>query len=203
MARGGEPGLYLALKRIDIHATQRSPDDFEKVVHRKLRNSRAITGQDGLKRRNIRELWICLDHGRDAVKAIHDLRVDRMLDPQGAVLIERRDSFLGPHIALAGFVGGFLNELQNRLPGRTIAPGRQDVVCAERELRRHTRKQRQTKHCRTTVDERHELTPRLVLRFSLTVPAGPAMRPAPRGPAFVLRSCRVQSIRSERSREWM
>ena len=51
--------------------------------------------QDGVERRDVRQFGLRLDQGRNLLQAIHHLGIDRMLDPQRAVLIKRGNALLG------------------------------------------------------------------------------------------------------------
>jgi hypothetical protein len=50
-----------------------------------------------------------------------------MLDPQGAILVERGDALGSRHKLWAALVGSFLHEGRDGLLGRTIVPGGQWV----------------------------------------------------------------------------
>ena len=51
--------------------------------------------QHGAEWRDLRQFGLRLDQRRHALQAIHHLRIDRMLDPERAVLIKRGDALLG------------------------------------------------------------------------------------------------------------
>ena len=68
-----------------------------KLLQRQLRDRLAIAGQHGPERLDLGELGLCLHDRRHAIKAIDELRVDRMLDPQRAVLVEGRDALRERH----------------------------------------------------------------------------------------------------------
>ena len=65
---------------------------------------------------------------RHPVEREHDLRVERMRDPERAVLVEGRDAVLGRHEVGAALGGHRIDELDDRLLGRPVVPGRQRVV---------------------------------------------------------------------------
>src|SRR5205823_9765621 len=60
-------------------------------------------------------------------QAIHHLRIHRMLDPQRAVLIKRGNALLGRYELRAALSCSRLNEFDNGLLGRAIAPRSQRV----------------------------------------------------------------------------
>ena len=68
------------------------------------------------------------------VEREHRLRVERMLDPERAVLIEGGDAILGRHEARAASSWSRLHEGEDRLLGRAVVPGRQRII---RRLRRN------------------------------------------------------------------
>ena len=82
----------------------------------------------GLERLDLRQFRLRLDQRRDALQAIHHLRIHRMLDPQRAVLIERGDALLGRHELRAGLLGRGLDEFHDGLLGRAVVPRSQRSV---------------------------------------------------------------------------
>jgi len=64
---------------------------------------------------------------RDAVEAVDDLRVDRMLDPQRAVLIEGRDTSFRRDEVRTRLVGRRAHEVHNALLCRAVVPRRQRI----------------------------------------------------------------------------
>src|SRR5262249_23689554 len=65
---------------------------------------------------------------RDPLEAVDDLRVNRVLDPQRAVLVERRDALLRRHEFRVGAIGRGLNEMQDRLLRCPVIPRWQRIV---------------------------------------------------------------------------
>ena len=53
-----------------------------------------VAGEDGLERLDVFEFRLLPGEHANPVKAIHHLRIQRMLDPERAVLIEGGDAFL-------------------------------------------------------------------------------------------------------------
>ena len=66
-----------------------------------LRDLLEVAGKHGLERLDFCERGFLLDHDRHAIEAIDELRINRMLDPQRAVLVEGRDALLRRYEVLA------------------------------------------------------------------------------------------------------
>ena len=47
-----------------------------------------------------------------------------MLDPQGAILVERGDALHGRHEPRTGLVGGLVDEVHDGMLGGAVVPGR-------------------------------------------------------------------------------
>ena len=60
----------------------------------------------------------------------HELVVDRLLDPQRAVIVERGDALGRRHVIGPALLGHPRDEIDDRLLGRPVVPGRQRIVCA-------------------------------------------------------------------------
>src|SRR5262249_53050862 len=88
----GQPLFHLALKVFHRHAGQRRHQDFLKLMQRQLCDGLAVAREDRFERLDVLEFRIFLDNGWNTIEAIDDLRIDRMLDPERAVLIESRDA---------------------------------------------------------------------------------------------------------------
>ena len=123
----GDPVLDDLLERVDRHAGVRHGEDLLQVRHRQLRDGRAVPGQHGPEGLDVLQPRVLLRHHPDLVKREHDLGVHRLLDPGGAVLVERGDACLGRHEFRVRLVGGHLHELEDRLLGRPVVPRRQGV----------------------------------------------------------------------------
>src|SRR5262249_14382073 len=78
----GQPLLHLAFKVVHRHSGQRRREDFLKLRERQLRDGLAVAREDRLERLDVLELRILLDNGGNAIEAIDDLRIDRVLDPE-------------------------------------------------------------------------------------------------------------------------
>ena len=122
-----EPGRDFAAEGLDIHAGQRRADDLEEVVHREFGDGLAVAGEHGPERLDLGELRLRLHNSGHAIEAIDDLRVDRMLDPQRAVLVEGRDALFRRHEFRARRIGRLLHEAEDRLPRGPVVPGGQGV----------------------------------------------------------------------------
>jgi len=90
-----EPFLYFGRKLHGRHAGQRRRENFLKIWHRQLGHRLAISGKHGFERFDILEFWLLCHHCRNAIEAEDHLRVQRMLDPEGTVLIEYGDASSG------------------------------------------------------------------------------------------------------------
>ena len=129
-----EPLLRLGLKRLDRHAGHRGNANLLDVGQCQLLHRRAIAVkqfQDGVERRDVRQFGLRLDQGRDLLQAIHHLRIDRMLDPQRAVLIKRGNALLGRYELRAALGCSRLDEFHDGLFGRSVVP-RSQRVCGLR-----------------------------------------------------------------------
>ena len=84
-----------------------------------------------------------LTTSRHAIEAIDQLRVDRMLDPQRAVLVEGGDALLRRHEILARGVGGRANEVEDRLFRGAVVPGGQGIAAGSRPERVRAEKRRE------------------------------------------------------------
>ena len=61
------------------------------------------------------------------VEREHHLAVDRVLDPERAVLVEGGEPVRRRHEVGAARLGGGADEVEDRLLGRAVVPGRQGV----------------------------------------------------------------------------
>jgi hypothetical protein len=130
-----EPLLRLSLKRLDRHAGQRGHGNLLEVRQCQFLHRRAIAVkqfQDGVERRDVRQLGLRLDQRRNLLQAIHHLRIDRMLDPQRAVLIKRGNALLGRYELRAALGCRRLDEFKNSLFSRTVIPRRKRVLGANK-----------------------------------------------------------------------
>src|SRR6185312_9000106 len=92
------------------------------------RHRLAVPRQHRLEGLDVGELRLRFDDSRNALQAVHHLRVHRMLDPERAVLIEGGDALRRRHELRAPFGRRRLYELDNGLLGRAVVPGRQRVL---------------------------------------------------------------------------
>ena len=119
-----DPGLHLGCECVHVHAGERRDGDLFEFAHGKLGDRFEVAGQHGFERLDTRaSSGSRFDHSRHAIEAIEQLRIDRMLDPQGAVLIEGRDALLRRDEILARRIGRVAHEIQDRLFCRAVVPG--------------------------------------------------------------------------------
>jgi hypothetical protein len=126
--RGRQPLLHDGVELINSHAAVRlCHNDFE-VLNGELGQSFVIAVKDRLERLLALPLGMFPGECFDAVDRKHHLRVDRLLDPQRPVLVERGDALLGREESRARLVGGRPHEVEDCLLGGSIIPGRQRIV---------------------------------------------------------------------------
>src|SRR5438876_2781605 len=82
----------------------------------------------GAERRDLGQFRLRLDQGRNLLQAIHHLRIDRMLDPQRAVLIKRGNALLGRYELRAALRRSRLDEFYDGLLGRSVVPRRKWIL---------------------------------------------------------------------------
>ena len=80
----------------------------------------------------------------DPVEREHHLAVDRVLDPERAVLVEGGEPIRRRHEVRAARLGGGPDEVEDRLLGRAVVPGRQRVGLLRPGGRRKPEDQRQS-----------------------------------------------------------
>jgi hypothetical protein len=107
---------------IDRHARQRHGEDLFEVFHGQAGDRLAIARHHGFEGLDVRKLRPLLDHGGHAVETIDHLAVHRLLDPQRAVLVERRDALGFGHEAGAPRGGGVCHERDDDSFGGAIVP---------------------------------------------------------------------------------
>ena len=87
------------------------------------RHRLAVAGEDCLEGLLPLPFGVRAGHRRDAIERKSRLGVERVLDPERAVLVEGGDAVLGRHEARAPLVGRRLDEIQDGLLGRAVVPG--------------------------------------------------------------------------------
>jgi hypothetical protein len=135
-----------------------------------------IAGEDRLERLVILPLRVRGGENPDAIEREHCLRVNRMLDPEGAVLIEGGDAVIRRHIARARLIDRGMHKVQDRLLGRSVVPRRQNAgrglrICRGRGYQAGQRRQhRCSRQQRTAADAgkrkgRLHVSPLLIVAF--------------------------------------
>ena len=71
----------------------------------------------------------------DAVEREEQLEIHRLLGPERAVVVERRDALGDRHEVRRAFLGDFRHEVHDRLLRLAVVPGRQRVVRCLRDGR--------------------------------------------------------------------
>jgi hypothetical protein len=102
-------------------------DDLRPVALSELRHRLVVAGEHRLERLLVLPLGVLRRERRQAVEREHRLGVERVLDPERAVVVEGGDAVGGRHIVGAAFGGHRLDERDDRLPGRPVIPRGQRV----------------------------------------------------------------------------
>src|SRR5207245_5257199 len=93
------------------------------VRHREFRHRLAVTGKHGPERLDVLEIRLRLRQHRHPFEAVDHLRVHGLLDPRGAVLIERDDTRRRRHELRTRLAGGRPHEFEDGPLGRAVVPG--------------------------------------------------------------------------------
>ncbi len=128
IARFRDPFGDLVAERVDVHAGQGRGGDLDQRLEAQLRDRFAIPRQHGAERLDLGKLGLRLHQRRHAIEAIDELRIDRMLDPQRAVLVEGRDPLRKRHEAWACGVSRRMDEFDDRILRRPGIPRGQGIV---------------------------------------------------------------------------
>jgi hypothetical protein len=119
---GFDPLLRFVAELVHRHAREGGSNNLLKIPQGEFCDRFAVAAQPGLERFDLGKMRFCLDHCRHAVERVHHERVYGMLDPQGAVLIECGDAFLGWHELGTRAVGGHLHKVHDCLLGGAVVP---------------------------------------------------------------------------------
>jgi hypothetical protein len=92
------------------------------TMHRQLGNCLAVARENHLEWLDVLEFRVLLHHRGHPVEAVDDLRIDRVFDPERAILVKGGDAFFGLHKLRACPVGRGLDEVEDRLFCGTIVP---------------------------------------------------------------------------------
>ena len=133
---GAVPAMVLGLvrpigrdrvERLDRHPGMGREHDRLEVAQGELADRRAVAGQHGLERLLLLPLGMLGRQRHHPVEREHHLAVDRVLDPQRAVLVEGGEPVLErDEVRAAGLRGG-TDQVEDSLLGRAGVPGRQRV----------------------------------------------------------------------------
>ena len=123
----GHPPLRLGREFVHAHAAECRGEDLFQVRHREFGDCCMVTGQNRFEGFDVLQFRLLRDHRWNAVEAVGHLRVDRMLDPQRAVLIEGRDTSLRRDEVRTRLVGRRAHEVHDALLCRAVVPRRQRI----------------------------------------------------------------------------
>ena len=88
----------------------------------------AVAGQDGFERFDVLQFRFRRHNGRNAIQTKHQLAVDRVLNPQRAVLVEGGNALLWRDEIRRTNRGGFRHEFDDCLFGGAVVPRGQWVL---------------------------------------------------------------------------
>ena len=124
---GGEPVGDELVELLDRHSPTRKRRQVHKALDAGGLQALEITGQRRLERLLLLPLRM---PGCDRFRAVHaedELRIDRLLGPKRAVVVEHGDALGGRHVAVAALLRDLGDELQDARLGRPVIPGGQRV----------------------------------------------------------------------------
>ena len=128
IARLGDPFGDLVAECVDVHSGQGRGGDLDQRFEAELRDGFAIAGQHGAERLDLGQLGLRLYERRHAIEAIDKLRIDRVLDPERAVLVEGRDAVRERHEVGARGVGRRVDEFDDRVLSGPRVPRGQGIA---------------------------------------------------------------------------
>ena len=108
-----QPLRHVGCVFVHGHAGERCRENLFEVFRRQPGDRFAVTGEDRFERSGFLQAGPMADDERHALQAIDDLRIHRVLDPERAVLIERRDPLGGRHEPGAARICRLAYERQN------------------------------------------------------------------------------------------
>jgi hypothetical protein len=119
-----QPLLDVGAEVLDRHPALRREYDLEYLTGREPSDGLRIAGENSLEGFAVSQFRLLRDERPDAIEAIDDLRIDRVLDPERAVLIERGDALLRPQVAWARGVRCGAYEIEDRVFRGPVVPRR-------------------------------------------------------------------------------
>ncbi|MNE47244.1 hypothetical protein D3C80_1416390 [compost metagenome] len=100
-------------------------DNLQQAVHAALGQGLVVTFEHGLEGLLGLPLGVLRRQAAHFVEGKQHLEIQGLLAPQGAVIVEHRNSLWHRHIMRAAGFGHGLDEVHDGLPGRPLIPGRQ------------------------------------------------------------------------------
>ena len=134
--RRGRPLGGDLLKLLDRHPGMGGADDLFPILLGERLHGLLVAGEDRVVGRGRRPLGMVRGQRLDAVDGEDRLTVDRMLDPETAILIEGGDAILDRDEPVVAFIGRRGDEVEDRLSGRAVVPGGQRIVLGGDRRRR-------------------------------------------------------------------
>ena len=111
-------GCHFGGEVFNRHACKRGDENLYEILFWELRNCLPIAGQNGLEGLDVLQFGFLFRQRRYSIQAVHHLRIDRLLNPGRAILIECSDPFLGWYELGAPGVRCGLHEFDDRRFGR-------------------------------------------------------------------------------------
>src|SRR6516164_1469121 len=108
-----QPRFHVGAELLDGHPTLRRKHNLEYIPHRELRDCLAVARQYGLERFAVLQIRLLVCKRANTIQAKDDLRIQRMLDPQRAVLVELSDPLSLRQEIWATLCGGCFDELDD------------------------------------------------------------------------------------------
>lgn len=125
--RRGQPAPDDGVELLRRHPRVGGRDQLQETPVAARRQGFHIPVQHRLERLSLAPLRMRRRERLHAVQGKGELDVHRLLDPEGSVVVERRDALLGRDVVWAGRVGHRLDELDDALLGGPVVPGGQGV----------------------------------------------------------------------------
>ena len=102
--------------------------DLPDVLLAELLHRGLVAGEDGGERLLALPLGVLRGKGFDLVQRKEGLRIVRLLDPEGAVVVEHRDAVLLRHELVAPFLRHRGDEIEDGLLVGAVVPGRKRIL---------------------------------------------------------------------------
>ncbi len=144
MTRRRDPVNDLRFELGGRHAGMRHDHHFSESCLTAGERCCHVAGEDRLERLMLSPFRVLGRHRFDAVEHEHALKVERLLRPERAVVVEGRDAIARRHVVLAARIGDGVHEIDDARLRLAVIPGR--------EYRRLRGRRRAARHrrCRRT-----------------------------------------------------